>query len=101
LTALQFAIGPSKEIWIVGEPHHVRTKELIRVVQKAFIPEAVIVLQPIGDASPAIKYWVPDKASVPEATKDPATVYICENFSCQTPITDAKELARQLKGPKK
>jgi uncharacterized protein len=97
LLALQFAVGPSQEIVIVGDPNHVSTKEMIQVVQRAFTPAAVTVLQPIGDASPSMKYWIPNAAAVPAAKKDQATVYLCESFACQAPITDVEELARQLR----
>jgi uncharacterized protein len=97
LLALLFAIGPSQEIVIVGDPNDVSTKEMIWVVHQAFTPVAVIALQPLVDASPSMKYWIPDAAGVPTAKKEQATVYLCENFACQAPITDVEELARQLR----
>ncbi|SEN51361.1 thioredoxin domain-containing protein [Lihuaxuella thermophila] len=96
LLAMQFALGPSKEIVIVGEPNDVSTKEMIRVVQRAYLPDAVIAMVPQGDDVNTMKFWIPDADEKAAGTDSKATVYLCENYACQAPITDVEELKRQL-----
>lgn len=95
LLAIQFALEPTKEIVIAGQPNHISTKEMIRVVQQAYLPDAVIALQPQGQEPNTMKFMIPNvdgKAPV----QDEATVYLCENYACQAPITAVEELRKQL-----
>lgn len=101
LLAMQFALGPSKEIVIVGEPNDVSTKEMIRVVQRAYLPDVVIAMYPQGDDVNTMKFWIPDADEKATGTDSKATVYLCENYACQAPITDVEELKRQLEINKK
>ncbi|MFC4547266.1 thioredoxin domain-containing protein [Paenactinomyces guangxiensis] len=96
LMAVQFALGPTKEIVIAGEPNDVQTKEMIRLVQRAYLPDAVIAMYPQGDDVNTMKYWIPDVDGKTGAREPKATVYLCENYACRAPITDVEELKKQL-----
>ncbi|SFI85569.1 thioredoxin domain-containing protein [Thermoflavimicrobium dichotomicum] len=95
LIAMQFAIGPTKEIVIAGDPTHVKTKEMIKEVQQTYLPEAVVALYPRRLGANTMKLWLP-LVDGKEAALDDATVYICENYSCQAPISDLDELRKRL-----
>jgi len=98
LVAMQFAHGANQEIVISGSPNDVSTKEMIRAVQTAYLPDAVIALHPRGDTPTTMKYWVPRVFGEAEGgdQADRAKVYICENFACQAPISDLNELKKHL-----
>jgi uncharacterized protein YyaL (SSP411 family) len=98
LTALQFALGPGKEIVVAGSPNHVKTKEMLRHVQRAYLPEAVIALDPRGDDPTTMKLWIPTVKTDGAAATEPleAAVFICENFACQHPITDLEQLRQAV-----
>jgi uncharacterized protein YyaL (SSP411 family) len=70
---------------------------MIRIVQRTYLPEAVIALQPRGDVPTTMKIFIPDvKEKEPAQVGKPA-VYICEDYACQAPITDVKTLKEALK----
>lgn len=91
MTAVQFAYGPSKEIVISGNPAHQDVKELIRKVQAKFTPLTVVMLHPDGaDGGKVGKLFpvVEGKHSI----DGKATIYVCENYACQSPVTDINEV---------
>jgi uncharacterized protein YyaL (SSP411 family) len=82
LGALDFFIGPSKEIAIVGPP-----TIFIEVLRKHYRPRTVAAAGP-GDHIALLR----DR---PMLNGKP-TVYVCENFTCQQPVTDAALFEKQL-----
>ncbi|WP_131923433.1 thioredoxin domain-containing protein [Hazenella coriacea] len=96
LIAMQFALYPSKEIVISGPPTHVQTKKMIMTTHHAYLPDAVLALQPVGEASNKMKFWVPQQVDAADDQQE-STVYICENYACQSPINDVEQLKKALK----
>jgi uncharacterized protein YyaL (SSP411 family) len=92
LSALDFAVTPTREIALVGDPGAEDTRALAEVVFAGFRPHQVVALVRPGEDSP-----VPLLADRP-ALDGKATAYVCENFACQMPVTAAEDLARQLEG---
>ncbi len=91
LMAMQFAFGPTKEIVISGDPTHVKTKEMMKQIQQTYLPDAVVALAPKeGDGR-----WFPLVDGKQHKAEETA-VYLCENYSCQRPITETKELMQSL-----
>src|SRR5439155_8598395 len=82
LAALDFYIGPSKEIAIVGEPDAflpiLRTRYLPRIVAAAGPNDQIPLLRgrPMLDGKP--------------------TAYVCENFSCKQPVTSLSAFEEEL-----
>ena len=92
LSALDFYIGPSKEILLVGNDDE-KVKRFLRILREIFIPNKVIIYK--DDR-------MEDKLSkAAEFTKsyqslNGAEAYICENFSCKLPVTSEKDLLALL-----
>ena len=89
LSALDFALGETKEIAIVGEGGADR---LLDVVFGEYRPNQVVAYARDTKA-----------ASIPLlAGRTPlngqATAYVCRNFVCELPVTERGALAAQLKG---
>ncbi len=82
LAAWEFATAPNREIVIAGE----LPPEMIRLLQKKFDPNRVLLA-----AGPELVQYQPASAEM----RGPA-VYICENFTCQAPVTNKEDLARLL-----
>ena len=53
LCALDFAVGPVKEVAIIGDPSHEETLELVRGVRTRFRPNVVLAVAGPGDADAA------------------------------------------------
>ncbi len=96
LNALDFMIGPGQEIVIAGDPDMKTTLEMVRTVQRKFLPQKVLLFSPqdsddnrLFSLSPFVKPMVPVNGS--------PTAYICEHYSCQAPITDIRKLETILR----
>ncbi|MDW7732813.1 MAG: thioredoxin domain-containing protein [Methanolobus sp.] len=95
LCALDFAIGPSKEIVVTGESGNEETKEITSCINRYFLPNKVIVFKPskINSGIERIAGYVDDM----EMKDGKATAYICENYNCNLPVNDTEEMCKQLK----
>ncbi len=98
LNALDFAIGPSQEIVIVGEPSDHTTHEMVGAVHQAFLPNRSLLFKPVGEEGENLAS-VSGYSRMLQSVGQMATAYICENYACQTPITDLGELRNRLTGP--
>lgn len=94
LMAAQFAIGPTKEIVIAGTIGEENTENMMGILHSMFLPLSVLILhdeinrREIVDLIPFIK---------DQKMKDgKATAYVCENFSCQSPVTESDQLKEIL-----
>ncbi len=81
LCALDLHFSPPRELAIVGPP----SSEVARAVLSPFDPNAVVAFGPTED--------VPLLRGKDLVDGRPA-VYVCENFACQAPVTEATDLAR-------
>lgn len=98
LVAMQLALYPSREIVIAGKAEDIQTLNMLDTIRSKFLPDTVVVfrseqesdkmMERLEQLAPLVK----DKASVNGKT----TAYICENNSCQAPITDAKIIKEML-----
>ncbi|GIP32557.1 thioredoxin domain-containing protein [Paenibacillus sp. J2TS4] len=91
VSAVDFAFGPGKEIVIAGNPDGEDTRRMLRAVQTRYSPNAISILVPEGEKGEQVREWIPlvqDKVSI----DGKATAYICENYACQSPITDPEKL---------
>jgi uncharacterized protein YyaL (SSP411 family) len=87
LCALDFYLRQPKEIAIVGNPNASDTRELLNEIHHSYIPNKVVACG-VGDYPSLLK----DKPQIDGL----ATAYVCENFTCRTPATSAKELGDQF-----
>ena len=85
LTGLEFSRGPSYEIVIVGELDAPDTREMLSALRKVYLPNKVILLKHAGNAG-ALAELAPYTGSM-QALNDQATVYVCQNFVCNQPVS--------------
>jgi len=95
MTAADFALGPRREIVVAGPRDDAVSRECVRVIHSRFMPRTVTLFHPGGSEGRAIEQIVPSIRSQAPGDSRP-TVYLCENFVCQKPITDPHELCRKL-----
>jgi len=90
LMAWDFALGPTKEIVIAGDPAAPQTAALVRAARQRFLPRAVTLLHPPGASGSTIEAIAPFiKAQDP--LKGQPTAYVCEQFVCRLPVTTVEE----------
>jgi len=100
LTALDFAVGPSYEVVIVGNSLVNDTKNMLQALRREFIPNKVVLFRPMEVESPEIARlakFTNDLSSI----KEQATAYVCLNYSCQLPTTDINKMLELLNVPRK
>jgi hypothetical protein len=87
MMAVDFAVGPSYEVVITGNPGADDTGELLRAVQREFIPNKVVILIPAEPDSSDISRIAPFTAHW-SITDEKATAYVCVNHNCKLPTTN-------------
>lgn len=96
LIALDFGLGPSKEIVIAGDINTKEAKKMLRSIYARFIPNKVVAHHPPAGKDEMIISLIPFlKEQVPLNGK--ITAYVCENYICKFPTTSVKRLEELLK----
>ena len=90
LNAIDFYLGPDEQIVIAGDLQRQDAKDMIKIMSKKFLPRVVILFKDINAAA-AIQ-WLDSY----NAIDDRAAAYICQNYSCKKPVTDADEFDKML-----
>ncbi|MGW8286868.1 MAG: thioredoxin domain-containing protein [Desulfobulbales bacterium] len=96
LSGLFFALEPTVELVIVGDPNAPDTKKMLAILKENFFPNVVMLLKPLGsdaDKLSALAPYIIDYT----AHDSKATAYVCQNFSCKSPITDPSQLSKLLR----
>jgi uncharacterized protein YyaL (SSP411 family) len=95
LNALDYYLGPVQEIAVVGEPTHPEVIEVLRLIRQPFRPHQVVAWKAQTDTPPELEALIPLLKD--RHAQGAATTYICENFTCRTPIVGARALQESLK----
>ncbi|MDA0179541.1 thioredoxin domain-containing protein [Solirubrobacter phytolaccae] len=82
LRAMDFFVSPVREVALAGP-----SDELAAVVRRGFYPH-VVLAGGDSDAIPLLAGRTPVDGG--------ATAYVCENFTCQLPLTSAEDLTKAL-----
>jgi uncharacterized protein YyaL (SSP411 family) len=90
LQAMDMALAPVAEVAIVGAPADGATKALLAVATGGYAPNRVVAMK-AAEADSA----VPLLADRPQLKAQP-TAYVCRNFACRLPVTDAESLRYEL-----
>ena len=91
LVALDYSRGKPRQIVIAGERGAEDTRSLLRAVHARYLPNKILLMADGGEGGAFL-------AEKSEALRDmkplggEATAFVCEDFSCQAPVTDAAAL---------
>ncbi|MBI3964794.1 MAG: thioredoxin domain-containing protein, partial [Chloroflexi bacterium] len=94
LCAADFAIGPVREIAVVGPSESPETSALRQVFERSYLPNRVVVFGNQAASSDHIA-TLPLLADRVPINGRP-TAYVCEQYTCQLPVTEPAALAGQL-----
>jgi len=95
MTSLDFAIGPSFEIVVVGNINNKDTKEIIQKINSINLPNKVVILKETGLKDSLIEELIPFIKDYSQI-KNQATIYVCKNQQCQLPITNIEKMKQLL-----
>jgi uncharacterized protein YyaL (SSP411 family) len=87
MAALDFAIGPSYEVVIAGDPEAEDTRAMTRAFRERFVPHKVLLQRPPGDA-PRITQLSPFTKS--QSSSGDVIAYVCRDFACKLPTGDVE-----------
>ncbi len=96
LVALDFQLSRPRLIVIAGQADADDTRAMLRAVHRAFVPNKIVLLADGGEGQRMLAGWLQFLKGV-KPLNDAATAYVCENYACQSPLTDPDRLADQLR----
>jgi len=91
LCAADFAVGPTHEVAIIGDPDHPKIHEFLKTLWKSYRPRQATAISayPPGPGSPALLENRP-------LVNDLPTAYVCQGFVCLKPVNSPDEMEIQL-----
>jgi len=91
MSALDFALGPSHEVVIVGEEDASDTKALFKALHSVYLPAMVTLFKPAGEEGEELARLAPfTKEMKPVDGK--ATAYVCTGGACKQPVCDPEKM---------
>jgi uncharacterized protein YyaL (SSP411 family) len=95
LSSVDFGLGPSYEVVIVGSSKDDSAREMLRALKTRYIPNRVLIFKPTDSESPEISSIAGFiENHVPLDGR--ATAYVCRNTACNMPTTDIHEMLKIL-----
>jgi uncharacterized protein YyaL (SSP411 family) len=95
LAACEFALGPQREVVIVGDRTSPDTKELVSTMQRRFLPNQVALLVDGEETRCALSANLPAIAEMGKL-RGRAAAYVCQNYSCRLPVSSPEEFSELL-----
>lgn len=96
MTALDFAIGHSREIVLAGQKDAPQTQEMLQSLYSRFVPNKVVIQRPSSEEAAreiiSLVPFVENQKSLGGQT----TAYVCENYNCKFPTNDLKKFEELL-----
>jgi uncharacterized protein YyaL (SSP411 family) len=95
LAACEFALGNPRQIVVVGDRGAEETRALLVEIHSRFLPDSIVLLI---DSDQARARFAEGIASIAEMKKvdGRAAAYVCRDYTCQLPVSDAAALAALL-----
>ncbi|SFS41989.1 thioredoxin domain-containing protein [Marininema halotolerans] len=96
LMAVQFTFANPMEVVISSKAKDATTKKMLRLVQEAFLPNAILLYQS-EELKDEIAHILPHTTEQLPLVEQ-ATAYICQQYACERPMTSLSELEGRLIG---
>jgi hypothetical protein len=97
LAALIFELAHPAQIVIAGKPDSEDTRALLREIHARFIPNKILLFADGAEG----QHFLAEKNEFLKTVRPldgRATAYVCENFTCQLPVTEVGALRKSLTG---
>ena len=95
LVALDSSLSKPRQIVIAGKAGATETKALLVEVHRHFLPNKILLLADAGEGQKYLGERLEAIRAMSMVDGKPAA-YVCENFTCKAPVTDAKALGELL-----
>jgi len=95
LVAVDYSLAKPRQIVIAGTTGNDGTKALLAEVHRHFLPKKILILADGGEGQKFFSEKNEAIRAMSPIDGKPAA-YVCENFTCKAPVTDAKALGNLL-----
>ena len=95
LVACEFRLAEPRQIIIAGSREAPDTNELLRTLRRHFVPNRIVLLVDSEQTREALSTGAPAVASM-RPLDGRAAAYVCRNYTCQLPVSEASRLAELL-----
>jgi uncharacterized protein YyaL (SSP411 family) len=95
LMAVDFRIGPSREIVVAGNRDAEGTRAMVEAIHGPFLPSTVLLLKEAGAPGERLASLAPFTEPLRTQGGLP-TAYVCEDYACRKPETGLEELKASL-----
>lgn len=89
---VDFALGQPHEIALVGDPKTEDMRLLLEVIRRPFRPNQVVALRRANEKADGLIPLLSGR----EMIDGKATAYVCQNYVCRLPVTDAEMLEKLI-----
>ncbi len=96
LNGVDFALGVSREVVIVGDPASDTTQTMLDMLRSEYNPYMVSLFKDSTAPADEMNALAPFTAEY-KAIDNKATAYVCRDFSCEQPTNDAQQLQKTLR----
>jgi len=93
--ALDFRLGPTQEIIIAGKADSPDVRQMLKLIQSTFLPNAVVLLHDPDNADSALYDTVPFIKNQ-TTIEGKATAYVCDNYACKEPVNVIAEFEKLI-----
>lgn len=98
LLALDLHLGPTPEVVILGSSDHAADREVLAELHRRYVPNKVVAFrdgpQADGRQAASLAGIFQGKQAIPPGP----TVFVCEQFTCQVPVTGREAALNALQG---
>jgi len=95
LGALDFALGPSYEIVLVGDPAEIAQDPMTLALRSEYLPNAVVLFRPSNAEAPPIT-TLAEFTLHQRSLNGETTAYVCTGRACKEPTTDVGRMLELL-----
>ena len=95
LTACEFYLAEPRQIVIAGPRDDSGTRALLRAFHARFVANRIVLLVDSDETRHALAAGIPAIEAMQPADGIPSA-YVCRNYTCQLPVTEAAQLAELL-----
>ncbi len=95
MEAVDFALGPSKEVVIAGDRNTADTQEMVRKIQAGFTPNTTVLLKTNHDAIDISR--LAEFTEKMHSVDGKATAFVCSHHACKKPVTSVNEMMELLR----
>ncbi len=95
LCALELALEPPHRVVLAGDPRAADFRALVQVLHERLGPRRLLLATDGAEGQKWLAERAPWLAAL-QPVEGRATAYVCEEFTCQAPVTDPAELRKRL-----